>query len=464
MYRNRRRRKLQRRRRAGVVAASIAVLAVAIGLPTLASANGVDNLLNGVGLSGGSGGGGDTSGSDASSPSPQAGVPPNYVPPLVGTGPHGQGTDAVVDLSPSDTNPLPPYPDSGQDVIVGDSEGSQNPDGTYHGRVTAANILGLTLPDLLQIETNPGESKDGALQQLNELLGPNGQLCAGGTGVCLTVLDMHSSTTATGSHNSFSAVDVGVLGQVAATALTSEGDISHDPATGCQTAHGSSQVAGANALGLLGADTLPGESTSTSCPNGSQSVSQSSGVLGLTGLPGSLNVPITSQGCEDGTPNTQPDLLGLAPILAGIGVLSAMCNANDQDSGQTSNPYGVREGLTAFLLPIAGGLIKVTTAGPESHAVAQAAPVTPTTPSTPLAPPAGNQGNKGNKGKNNKGNGGNGGAGGGAGAAAGAAAAGNGQLAFTGADLLVLGLVGGALILGGLALTTTAGRRHRRTI
>jgi len=461
MYRNRRRRKLQRRRRASVVTAAIAVLALAIGVPTLASGNGVDTSLND--LLGGGGGGG-TSGGDTASPSPQAGVPPDYVPPLVGTGPHGQGTDAVVDLAPSDTNPLPPYPDSGQDVIVGDSDGSQNPDGTYHGRVTAANILGLTLPDLLQIETNPGESKDGALEPLNEMLGPNGALCAGGTGVCLTVLDMHSQTSATGSQNSFSAVDVGVLGQVAASALTSRGEISHDPATGCQTAHGESQVLGANALGLLGADTLPGESTSTACPNGSQSVTQSSGVLGLTGLPGSLNVPITSEGCENGTPNTQPDLLGLGPILAGIGVLSAMCNANDQDAGQTSSPYGVREGLTAFLLPIAGGLVKVTTAGPESHAVAQAAPVTPLTPATP--PAAGNQGNQGNKGKKkggNKGGAGNGGAGG-AGAAAGAAAAGNGQLAFTGADLLILGMVGGALILGGLALTTTAGRRHRRTV
>jgi hypothetical protein len=279
---------------------------------------------------------------------------------------------------------------------------------------------------------------------------------------------MHTEASDTGASSSFEAANVGVLGQIAASAVSSEGDIHHDPATGCQTSHGSSQVLGANALGLLGADTLPGESTSTACPDGSQTVSQSSGVLGLTGLPGSLNVPITNVDCENGVPNTQPDLLGLGPILSGIGVLSAVCNANDENAGQTSSPYGVREGLTAFLLPIAGGLVKVTTAGPESHAVAQAAPVTPVNPTAPPAagagPGNGNQGNKGNKGGGNNGGAGNGAGAGGAGAAAGAAAAGNGQLAFTGSDLLVLGLVGGALILGGLALTTTAGRRHRRTV
>jgi hypothetical protein len=36
-------------------------------------------------------------------------------------------------------------------------------------------------------------------------------------------------------------------------------------------------------------------------------------------------------------------------------------------------------------------------------------------------------------------------------------------LAFTGADLLALGMVGGALILGGLALTMT-GKRHRQAV
>jgi hypothetical protein len=105
-------------------------------------------------------------------------------------------------------------------------------------------------------------------------------------------------------------------------------------------------------------------------------------------------------------------------------------------------------------------LLKVAAAGSESHAVA------PTSASPPTPPSGGTQG-AGGKGGKKGGNagGGNGGGGGGAGnsSAASSAAAGNGQLAFTGADLLALGLVGGALILGGLALTT-AGHRHRQTV
>jgi hypothetical protein len=122
----------------------------------------------------------------------------------------------------------------------------------------------------------------------------------------------------------------------------------------------------------------------------------------------------------------------------------------------------VREALTLFALVTGdSALLKATTAGPESHAVAPAATTTPTPPSGGTAGAGGKGGNKGG----NAGGGNGGGAGGGGnGSAASAAAAGNGQLAFTGADLLALGLVGGALILGGLALTTTAGRRHRQTI
>jgi hypothetical protein len=288
---------------------------------------------------------------------------------------------------------------------------------------------------------------------------------------------MHSQTDASGSHNSFTGASLNIGGPagigapISVQALESHGDISSDGT--CQTSHGDSRVAGVvvgNAVTGIGANTIQGVSDSQACNNGTSSESQGSHVLGLSGVLAGIAVPVTSAGCEgpdgdnttlDGTPNTQPDILGLGPVLSGLGVLSLVCNASDDNSGQTSNPYGVREGLTAFVLP-ALGLLKATTAGPESHAVAPAAaPVTPVAPAGP-----GNQGNKGNKGNKGNGgnNGGNGGAGNGAGAAAGAAAAGNGQLAFTGADLLALGLVGGALILGGLALTTTAGRRHRRTL
>ena len=98
MYRQRRKR-LHRRRRAAVVVASMAVLGLAIAIPTLASASGVSNLIGQAGA-GGSGGSGGSTGT--ATVSPKAGVPPTYTPPLHGTNPHGQGTDAVVDIQPSE--------------------------------------------------------------------------------------------------------------------------------------------------------------------------------------------------------------------------------------------------------------------------------------------------------------------------------------------------------------------------
>ncbi len=449
MYRKRRR-SLRRRRRATAVAAFAAVFAVVVGMPTLAAANQVNDLLNNLGLGGGSGGSAGSSGGGASSApaDTRAGAPPTYTPPLHGANPHGQGTVGTVDLSPSDDVVLSGDPSqSGEEVVVGDSRGEQNSDGSYHGRVDLASVLGLTIPGLTPVETNPGESKDGPLQPLQDGLDT---LCTQSGGqACLSLLEMHSSTTTTGSSNSFRAAGVSLGGAagINAEVATSHGNISSDGT--CQTSHGDSSVADASVATLLSASAIDGSSDSVACNNGSQSVSQDSSVVGLNGT--GLAVPVP--GCEDGTPNSNFDLLGL---------VGAVCNANVQDSGATSSPYGVREGLTVFLLGgvLDNSLLKVTTAGPESHAVAPAA-------QTPTTPPGGGGGTKGaggNGGNNGAGNGGGAGTGGGAGPAAATAAAGNGQLAFTGADLLALGLVGGALILGGLALTTTAGRRHRQTI
>ena len=445
MYRYRRRKKLHRRRRATVLTAAIAAMALVVGVPALASADGVDSVLNNV-----LGGGGGTSGGGTASPSPNAGAPPSYVPPLHGTNPHGQGTDAVIDLNPLTTNPYPATPaDSGEEVVAGDSRGEQDASGHYHGSVTLASLLGFPIID---VTTNEGETKDGPLQPLQDGLD---QLCtASGGQLCLELLALHSSTTSTGSQNSFTGANLSLGGQagINASALTSDGNISSDG--NCQTATGNSRVAGVGLAAPVGetADVAEGSSSSTACNDGSQSVSQSSQVINLAGN----GIPIPATGCDDGTPNTNFE--ALSPLLA------TTCNASDSNTGQTSSPYGVREALNAFVLIINGNpLIKATTAGPETHAVAPGGP--PTTPVSG-AGPANNGGKKGNKG--NKGAGGNeggaGAGGAGAGAAAGAAGAGNGQLAFTGADLLALGLVGGALILGGLALTTTAGRRHRWTV
>jgi len=235
---------------------------------------------------------------------------------------------------------------------------------------------------------------------------------------------------------------------------TSHGNIADDGT--CQTSHGDSSVADASVGGQLFADALQGSSTSSACNNGSQSVDQNSKVIGLGQSSDNNGIPLPTAGCENGTPNT--NFTALAPLLATV------CNADDTNGSQAGAPYGVREALTVFAL-ISGNtsVLKITGAGPESHAVAPPASITPTTPGNPGGGTKGAGGKGGNNGGNGNGGGGNG-AGAGNGSAAGAAAAGNGQLAFTGADLLALGLVGGALILGGLALTTTAGRRHRQTV
>src|SRR6266511_790498 len=150
MYRQRRRR-LHRRRRATVAAVSVAVLAIAVGVPTIASANPVNDLLNNLGL----GGGGATDGGGATA-TPDAGSPPTYTPPLHGTEPHGQGSDAVVDLAPSTSNPYPADPtqqSGGEELIAGDSRGQQSSDGTYHGRATLLYLLGTPI---IQVTSDPG--------------------------------------------------------------------------------------------------------------------------------------------------------------------------------------------------------------------------------------------------------------------------------------------------------------------
>jgi hypothetical protein len=448
MHRHRRKRKLQRRRLATTVAVFGAVFAFVVGTPTLAAADPVNDVLNGLGL--GSGNVSESAG--GGSATPDAGTPPTYTPPLHGTNPHGQGTDAVIDLTPSNSNPYPGTP-SGRDeeVIAGDSRGEQTSDGSYHGSVALAYLFG---NGILGVETNPGESKDGPLQPLQEGLN---QLCdASNRQLCASLLEEHSSTTGNSSTNSFEALGahVGGEGGINADVATSHGNIADDGT--CQTAHGDSSVADASVGGALFADALQGSSTSTACNNGSQSVDQNSTVLGL-GSTDQSGLPLPTAGCENGTPNT--NFTALAPLLATV------CNADDTNGSQTGAPYGVRDALTLFVLMTGDtSVLKVTGAGPESHAVAPPSSAGPTTPNTP----GGGTKGAGGKGGSNAGNGGSGGgangAGRGNGSAAGAAAAGNGQLAFTGADLVALGMVGTALILGGLALTTTAGRRHRQTV
>ncbi len=449
MYRERRK-QLRRRRRRAVTGVAVAVTAIVVGVPTLASADPVSDLLHNLGLGGNSGGsatGGTATGGTATgggTATPDAGNPPAYTPPLHGTEPHGQGTDAVVDLTPGTSAPVASDPTQGdEEVIVGDSRGQQSGDGSYHGRVALAYLLGMPI---LQVTSDPGQSNDGPLQPVQDGLD---QLCsASGNQLCLTLLAQHSASTGKSSSNSQEVLGVHIGGQngINADLLTSHGDISDDGTT--QTAHGDSGVAKAN-VGPLTLDALEGNSDS-SASSSSSSVNQDSTVLNIAGF----GLPIPAAGCDDGTANT--NFTPLSPLLA------AVCNADDTNGGQTSGPYGVREALTLFAL-ITGdsSLLKVGTAGPESHAVAPSSTTTPPGGGNPGG--SGGTAGAGGKGGNSGGNGGGNGGGTGNGPAAGTPAPGNGTLAFTGADLLALAMVGGALILGGLALTT-AGRRHRQTV
>jgi hypothetical protein len=435
-----------------VIAAFAAILVVAVGVPTFAlGADRVDNLLGGAGSGGGSTDSGSGATSSGGSVSDKAGVPPdNYVPPLHGTDPHGQGSIATVDLTPEAANPVGSDPStSGEEVVVGDSNGTQS-GGQYHGRVTLLWLFGNPVIDVSSDQSN-GHA-DGPFQPINDGLQ---QLCDGSGGqLCLKLLDMHSDSTATGSNNSFELLgahlggDQGILLDVG----TSNGNINQSG--DCQTAHGDSSVANLDIQGGSVAQVGQGDSTSTACSGGSKTTDQHSTVLGLGGnevLPG----------CgPDGPANTS--------LIDADGLLQVLCNASDTTSGQTSDPYGVREALAVFALVndgIPGGaLLRVTAGSAESHAVAPGPTSTENPPTTGGGTKgAGGKGGNGGNGGNNGGNG-NGAGNGGGGGAANEAAAGNGSLAFTGADLLVLGLIGGALILGGLALTTLAGRSHRQTV
>jgi hypothetical protein len=457
MYRKRRNR-LHRRRRAALAVGSAAVLALAIGIPTFASAQ-TANLIGQTGASGGSGSG---SSSGTATADPNAGVPPTYTPPLHGTNPHGQGTNAVVDIQPSDTNPYTGDPSTddpptGEDIIVGESRGEQGASG-YNGRVTLLWLFG---NPIVQVTSNPGESNEGPLDPIQTQL--LDQICEGSDGqACITLLRMHSDSTGSSSTNAFELLGVhlgnGPNGDEGLNldVLKSNGNISQD-GSGCQTAHGDSTGVKLGAGGNPIVDALEADSTS----NCGGSVQQSDQFLAL----GGNGLPLFAAGCADGSDPANDNTVfdDLSPLLAQV------CNASDVNNGQTDAPYGVREAVTLFVL-ISGdsSLLKVTGGAAESHVVASGG-----TGGPPGGPGIGTQGTKGAGGKGggqggNAGGNGGGGAGGGAGAGAGAAAgnagAGNGNLAFTGADLFVLGLIGGALILGGLALTTMAGRSHRQTV
>lgn len=370
-----------------LVATGVAgLIGAALVVPNLASASLVDDLVGTVkstvdttiaGLSGNSA---PSAPAPAGKPARRAGTPPDYVPPAHGDNPHAMGTGVVADLTPEDTTPLPYDPGGGsEDVVVGQSRGEQNDDGSYHGHVTIASLLGTEL--LEGADTGPGESSTGPTGDVNALLN---QLCTA-SGICLNVLVIGSTTGKNGSANNFSVTDdsinpAGILpGAITANVISSRGNISQD--SKCQTSSSSSSVTDANVAGLLTASLLSSDSTSEACNDGSSSVSQNSRTSDVAGI-GLLE---TLSGCTDGDANSNGSiLLGVIPIV------DVACGADDNsDAGGTQNdaPFGVRESLAAFpLAALLPGLIKATTAASESQAVAPP-PATCPDPNNPDCPP-----------------------------------------------------------------------------
>ena len=345
------------------IATAVVACVGAVTLPSAASAGPVEDLLGGVkktvndtldsvdGLLGGGGGGG----GGAPAPEPAAGVPPSYVPPLHGTNPHGEGTIGVVDLTPEDSEPLPYDPDGGsEDIVVGQARGEQDGD-EYHGHITIVSTF-LT-GELLGVETDEGETEAGPLDPVQEAI--LDALCDGsGDQVCLEVLRADSSTTGDGSTNSF-----------AVAMRRSAGRLGSTPARPSPMGT-SPMTASVRPLTVIRAyQRRPGwgaqrrrdrvESNSTACNDGTETVDQDSRVVNLNDT--GLLVP--EPGCADGTPDSEFD-----PLLP---LLGAVCNADDTNGAQTALPYGVREGLSLVVLDVGGvPLLKATTAGSETHAVA----------------------------------------------------------------------------------------------
>ena len=193
------------------------------------------------------------------------GSPGGYQPPLHGSGPHGQGTVGVVDLSPGGTRPLSPNPSGSQpqpqdneDVVIGRARGEQDAQG-YHGHITVVALLG---NELVGVDSRPGQSVTGPLEAVQQ--GVLNNLCSTSQ-VCLTVLQADSTTTANSSSNKFAVTraEVGGPTGINAGAAESQGNLSQD--ANCQTATGSSSVANVRAGGAPLADAANSSSQSQSC-------------------------------------------------------------------------------------------------------------------------------------------------------------------------------------------------------
>jgi hypothetical protein len=385
-----------------------------------------------------------------------------YQPPAHGTNPHGQGTVLSLDLNPSDKRPLgadpsgaDDQPEDKEELIVGRSRGEQRGDGSYHGKITivaidSSLVGGPTIE--YSVETNNGETKSG-LVPANDFFE---QLCTDtGNNFCLQVGKADSSTNGSGSTNSFSLASLEILG-ITTILGESDGNISND--SKCQTSHGFSRLALAEfdessiELGRSSTD-------SRDCNDGTPSTqtNQSTAFTDTFGI---------SQEFDDNCANGEPDRYSgdqsLGPFIAWL-----FCNADDtnglgaNDTPQSTAPYGVREALMfqgcseekGF-----DGCLKATFGASDSRALRPPAPAVPAGPGAVLpqqqssepegTSPTPKKDKSGSEPKRASGSPG----------PVRRAEVGNGQLPFTGAELVGLLLAAAILLLAGASLRRLARR------
>jgi len=436
-----------------------ALATFAIALPQAASGGVLGDVLGGVqntvnqtvgGVLGGAGGSGGSGGTGSASPAPAPAPAPTPAasgattePPLEGTTPHADG--AVVD---TDIN-NPVLPDLG--VTVGQSRGEQDAQGNYSGIVKVISVTGLGAPVELAIETDEGETQSGPLGPINDALD---DLCTT-SDLCLNVLDYDSETTDKGSENSFSAADVDLLGGVvAANALSSEGNISETKK--CQSAESESTAADVGVLtGAVAADVLAAESESTACNDGTPSESTNDSTVAELNGTGVLAL----LGCDE---DQVDDEFGLPALVDGV------CNGDDTNGSQADAPYNIRKALGIEVLPLLAVVgIGVDLDASEAETLAQAPdeeepecpdpnnPDCDEDPPDPECPDADNPdcGNGPPDGPPNGPYGPNG--------PGGPSGDSPDSLPFTGADLTILGLIGGIVMAAGLGLMAYADRRRK---
>lgn len=424
---------------------------LALALPSVASAGLVDDVLGGVkdtvdetvgGLLGGNGGGGGPSGGG---PAPLPGPAPapapldaTTEPEIDGTNPHAEG--AVIDTTIE--NPL----GDPIGVTVGQARGDQDANGDYHGLVNilAVDNLPLIGDQEIGIDTDEGESESSPIGAINDLLD---QVCTAGD-VCLGLLDYSSETTGKGSENNFSAASADVLsGTVALGLVNSDGNISETKK--CQNANSSSSAANVGvASDLISADAIESESESEACRGKTPTASGDSQTINLGALQ-ALD-PLNLIGCDQTAVDDEFEI----PVVVG-----GVCNGDDTNGSQADAPYNKRVALQVDALDDVLNLlgVDIDLDGSPSESLAQAPDATdPPDPECPDPnnPDCDDDPDDPNDPDDPDGPDGPGGPGG-------PSADSPGSLPFTGADMGVLGLIGGLVMGSGLGLMAVADRRRR---